>query len=750
MLGSKLLFSAMLAAPALAADPAPAPARASSDDGQASADERDASEVPQIDVIGRQRGALQGVPGAASVITEEDLRQQAPLSANEALRVLPGVNIRDEEGIGLRPNIGIRGLSPDRGRTLLVLEDGVPIALAPYGEPELYFAPAIEGMERLELVKGSGSILFGPQTIGGVLNYVTAAPPKERTVDAEARIGTFGYGMARASIGDTHGDVGYRLSVMHQRFAGHRALNLQVTDVRGNLRLQISPRSYLGVKLNVYDEVSNATYLGLTTPQFQTDPSFNFATNDVLPVQRFGASVTHNSAVNDNLLVQTTIYANRTTRNWTRQDFDRTFNESRDYDRIIDGQGRDILGQGGYADDGSTLFFRNSTGSRNRAFNIMGAESRLTLNYRLADGVRGELKTGVRYHAERTSEQRLDGGTASSISGALRTDERRTGDAVSAFVHNRFTLFDRFRVSPGLRVESFWHGREILRDRVDGVATDLPVPITNRDHVLALIPGLGTSFDLTPDVALYAGAHRGFAPPRTKDAVTASGESLELDAEYSWNYELGARAQLDRGVRAEVTGYLLDFSNQIIAPTEASGIVDPNALERGLVNAGQTRHMGVETSLVVDPATLLDWGFELPLMVNYTYTYAVFGDSWKEGIEGNRLPYAPEHMLAGQARFVHDSGLSLQGNVHWMSEQYHDIFNTRDAAIDGTNGVIDGRTLIDARVAFNFRNVVGQDLEVYVMGKNLTDERYIAARAPQGIQPGMFRQILGGVRGTFK
>lgn len=674
-----------------------------------------------------------------------------PLSANEALRVLPGVHINEEEGIGLRPNIGIRGLNPNRSRSLLVLEDGVPIALAPYGEPELYFAPAIEGIQRMELVKGSGSILFGPQTIGGVLNYVTAEPPKSRTLDVDTRLGTYGYGMARASIGDTVDGVGYRLSVMHQRFAGHRALNLRLTDIRGNLRLQVSPRSFVGVRLNVYDEVSNATYLGLTTPQFEANPAANYAVNDILPVRRYALAVTHNAAPTDDVLLQTTVYANQTSRNWTRQDFDRAFDERRDYDRIIDGQGRDILGTGVYPDDGSAVFFRNSTGSRNRTFNIADIEPRLTASWRLGDALRGELKAGVRYHLERTLEQRLDGGTATTTSGALRDDERRNGDALSAFIHNRFTIRDGLRISPGLRVESLWHGRQILRSRVDGAPTDHPTPLRDQEHVLAFIPGLGASLDLGPDLTAYAGAHRGFAPPRTKDSITADGQTLELEAEYSWNYELGARYRLERGIYIEATAFMLDFQNQVIPPTEAGGIIDGDATlaDRSLINGGETRHVGVESSVSVDPATLMDLGFELPLMVNYTYARSTFGDSWSENIKGNRLPYAPEHLFAAQARFVHDIGLSIQGNVHWMSWQYHDKLNTEQASPDGTNGRIDGRTLLDARVGMNLRRWLGRDIEVYALGKNLTDERYIAMRAPQGIQPGMFRHIIGGVRGSF-
>lgn len=702
-------------------------------------------------VIGKEPRALQEIPGAAHVVTEEDLRNMAPLSANEALRVVPGVHIQEEEGIGLRPNIGIRGLNPGRSRNVLILEDGVPIALAPYGEPEMYYAPAIEGMERLEIIKGSGSILFGPQTIGGVVNYVTMEPPDKLTVDAEARGGMFGYGMGRVAVGNTVGRLGYHVSAMHQRFEGHRGLNLQVTDVRGRFQLRFSDRSALALKIGVYDELSNATYLGLTTPQFENDPSANHAIHDVLPVRRYSLSATHEMNFTPRLRLQTTVFGNQTSRNWTRQDYDRTPNPDRDYDRILDGNNRNVVGQGGYAEDGSSVFFRGTTGSRNRSFTIVGVEPRLRWRYDISPKVRGELQAGTRFLGEFTSEQRLDGGTPSTTSGALRTDERRDGLALAAYVHNRFVFADRFRVSAGLRIESLWHGRDILRDRVDGTPTDLDPVLSSRDHVFAPIPGLGMSVDATQDLTFFAGVHRGFAPPRTKDAVTASGETLELEAEYSWNVELGSRLQMGRGVYSEVTGFLLDFQNQVIPPTEAGGILtgDATAEERSLINGGRTRHTGVEAGVTVDVPALLEKHFSLPLTVNYTYVHAVFGDNWAEGIAGNRLPYAPEHMLSGQARFVHDVGLSMQANVNWISSQFHDKANTLEPSLDGTNGLIEGRVLVDARLGFNLQPYIGKELEVYVLGKNLTDERFIAARAPQGIQPGMFRQILGGVRGRF-
>src|SRR5690606_29997898 len=199
------------------------------------------------DVIGRHPRDLASMPGSAHVVDQRALSERAPFSGNEALRTVPGVHVRDEEGMGLRANIGFRGLNPDRSRNVLVLEDGVPVALAPYGEPELYYTPAIERMQRVEVVKGSGSILWGPQTIGGTLNYITKDPPKDFTLGGEARLGNFGYSYGEVHVGDTNSGVGYLASIIHKRFAGHRNLDLEVTDATAKFQLRLSPIAQLGL-----------------------------------------------------------------------------------------------------------------------------------------------------------------------------------------------------------------------------------------------------------------------------------------------------------------------------------------------------------------------------------------------------------------------------------------------------------------------------------------------------------------------
>jgi Fe(3+) dicitrate transport protein len=700
-------------------------------------------DVAQVDVIGRRERALDHIPGSAHVVSTEDLDARLPVSANEILRTVPGVHVRDEEGIGLRPNIGFRGLNPDRSRKILVLEDGIPIALAPYGEPELYYAPAIERMQRMEVVKGSGSILWGPQTIGGVLNYITKDPPDRFTVGAEARAGTYGYIFTDVNVGDTVGPFGYRLSVMHKRFEGHRALNLKATDVSGKFRLRVSSRSFLGLKTQFYDEISNATYLGLTFPQYMNDPGANYAIHDTLPVRRYGLAATHNVLFGQRVLMQTTGYASYVTRNWQRQDFDREFNPSRNYDRIIDGIGREVTATEGPFVDRESVFFRNSTGSRNRAFTVGGVESRTTWDYAIGKRTTGELIGGARLHYEHTSEQRLDGQWGAARSGDLRSDERRSGLALAAFLQNRFIFFDKLGVSPGLRVESFWHDREILRDRIEGVPTDFRPPVSERTSVAAIIPGLGLTYEVAKRTAVFAGVHRGFAPPRTKDAITNDGENLRLAPEFSWNYELGLRSRFTEWVTTEVAGFVLDFSNQVIQPSEAGGAIVAMEDLPELLNGGRSLHYGTELSLTFDPATPAK-RFKLPITGNYTWVRATFGDGWNEDWVGNRLPYAPEHMLSGQIRFVHDVGVLVQVDTHYLSRQFSDAGNTIPISPDGTVGRIPARFLLDLRVGYTFP-VPKSRLHVYAAGKNLTDERYIASLAPQGIQPGMFRQLFFGI-----
>jgi Fe(3+) dicitrate transport protein len=740
-----------------------APEQKESDDERASADGEgseeestsgEAVDVPEVEVIGRSEKDVESVPGSAEVIDEEELESQSPLNANEAMRSVPGVHVQPEEGMGLRQNIGIRGLNPTRSRKVHVMEDGVPIALGPYGEPEMYYTPPVERMSRIEIVKGSGAILYGPQTIGGVINYITPQPPEDFTMKGEARGGSYGYYQGQLSVGGTQGDVGYWLNGMHQRFGGHRDLNLRMTDLTSKFRLDLGETQTLSLKFNVYDEWSRSTYLGLTKAQYENDPSANYAKHDRFKIRRYGAQATHVWTPSADLVLETRLYGHNIQRNWRRQDFDRRPRCDEDpdcdgYQRVIDGQGREVSGdRSRWPNDRSGVFFRDSTGNRNREFTVGGIEPRATVFWSLGE-VENELQTGIRFHVEHTDERRINGEHKTSPSGTIRDDDERLGRAVAAYALNRFKLFDeRLEISPGLRYESLWTERTTYRTREDGEPTDLEPPAENRKHVDALIPGGGVAYHLTDALTLFGGVHRGFSPPRTKDAITKDGERLALEPEFSWNYEVGARLRKGDWLQAELAGFVLDFKNQIIAPAESGGAVstDPEArdsLGLAAVQGGETIHRGVEAGGTFDPGKMGDLGFEMPMSVTYTFVDARFQDGWKASIQGNELPYSPNHRLAGRIGYKHPNGFELQVDGDWLSGQYTDKVETVPANRAGVIGWIDSRFILDAKISYTYKP---WGATAFVSGKNLLNDQYIASRAPRGIKPGMFRHVFGGVR----
>ena len=125
--------------------------------------------------------SLNEIPGSVERIDNRTLENARVFNFSEALRKFSGVNVRDEEGFGLRPNIGIRGTNPTRSTKVLLLEDGLPLSYAPYGDNASYYHPPVERYESIEVLKGSGQIAYGPQTIAGVINYLTPNPPDKPT-----------------------------------------------------------------------------------------------------------------------------------------------------------------------------------------------------------------------------------------------------------------------------------------------------------------------------------------------------------------------------------------------------------------------------------------------------------------------------------------------------------------------------------------------------------------------------------------
>ena len=690
--------------------------------------------MPQIEILAQRDRMLSKVPGSVAVLDFKCIRKIAPMHGNELFRKIPGLNVVDEEGAGLRLNIGIRGLDPDRSRNVLVLEDGIPVALNPYGEPELYFTPPIDKMTTVEVLKGSGQILFGPQTTGGVVNLISANPPEKESSTLRFRAGTGGFVSTYAIYGNTIDKVGFLVSYLNKRADKIGATRFNLHDISAKLRIALSGKAKIGIKLGLYDEQSNSTYIGLTQNMYDKGGQdyLRMASNDLLPVRRYHFSATHQYRLNKQFQLQTTAFAYSTTRDWRRQDF--SFSSS--------AANRTGIVWGDPAISGGAIYMLKTNTHRNRQFEVAGVESQIKWKTE-----KHLLQAGSRVLSEKADEQLLLGNHPEAVGGNLRDVEVRKGQAISVYVHDKITLSKKLDVNMGVRYEQFGYGRNILRGRfnVNGMTITADTNLLASSSMVAILPGLGFNCQLKEHAIIFGGIHKGFAPPRTKDAITAEGMAMDIQQEESWNTELGVRIALGNSLSAEATLFSMDFKNQIIPVSQSSG----NANATGLANGGRTKHRGAEASVSFDLGKAMGKNYSLVFASNATISSSRYDadrfiaiSGMKTNIRNNKLPYAPSLIFNNSIEFESSKGAGIRFSGNFTGKQFADELNTIAASADGRIGMIDSRYITDFT---GFVKLPKKDIVFNLAVKNLTDERYIASRRPQGIRVGIDRQVVLGV-----
>ncbi|HAM75664.1 MAG TPA: ferric citrate transporter FecA, partial [Alcanivorax sp.] len=138
----------------------------------------DTNRLPSVDIIGSNEDTF-SLSGSAHVLSNEDLEKKEYTDVHRMLRDVPGVYVQEEEGYGLRPNIGIRGTGTNRSDRITVMEDGIPIAPAPYAAPAAYYFPSAGRFHGVEVLKGPDTLRYGPFTVGGALNVLSTPIPTD-------------------------------------------------------------------------------------------------------------------------------------------------------------------------------------------------------------------------------------------------------------------------------------------------------------------------------------------------------------------------------------------------------------------------------------------------------------------------------------------------------------------------------------------------------------------------------------------
>lgn len=682
--------------------------------------EKDSAPI-EVRIFGDSDDALQKVPGSRALVTAKEIRRMVPRDTTEIIRRVPSLTVASEDGHGLRLNVGLRGFDPTRSRSILVLEDGVPISINPYAEPDLYYSTTVDRVNAVELVKGSGAILYGPQTIAGVLNFLTPSPPDSPEGLAQIEAGQYGFFHALARYGDAVGDVRYLAQASIRRADGPREIGLFAVDAMGKVAFPTSSKGEMTVKLGFYQEQSNSTYVGLTREMFESNPEApSLSPDDVFDVRRLEASAVHVQRLTDFATLRTQLYGYTTDRTWRRQRFDRGRIEGVEYVRI----------EGDPEVPFAALFYRDSSQIRDRHYQVAGIEPRLDV--RATTGpIRHTITAGVRFHAEFAQRNQSITDFTTAEAGALETRETHRTLAFSAYAQDRIAFTDWLLVTPGLRFELAGYDRATLREPVDGVPTD--VDLRGTSTAIGAIPGIGMVLGTT-DINGFGGIHLGWAPPRVSAAITPEGRDTQLSAERSTNVEAGIRARPVPGLSLEAAGFLTMFANQIVPATASSGV------QSELVNGGSTRHVGAEASVTVGIGEMADLGFDLSVVGRYTFADARFRGG---PFDGNQLPYAPQHHASALVDFDHPFGPGAQLSWSLVGPQMTDEANNVLVDASGRVGEIPTYNVLDATVRWTISQI---GLTPYLTMKNALNDVYVATRRPDGIHAAGFRQILGGMR----
>lgn len=668
--------------------------------------------------------SLSEVPGSIDRIDRRTLESARVFNFSEVLRKVAGVNVRDEEGFGLRPNIGIRGTNPTRSTKVLLLEDGVPLTYAPYGDNASYYHPPIERYESIEVMKGSGQIAYGPQTIAGVINYVTPNPTMRPTFSLALTGGDRRYFNGSFTGSGTIARTGILAHYTRKQGDGSREnTHSKLNDVTAKILQTINDRNALTIKFSYYGEDSNLTYSGLTTGEYVANPRSNPFRNDFFYGDRLGFSAAYTTVFSPNASLTTNAYFNRFARDWWRQ----SSNSGQRPNRLnIDPDCRSM------ADLNTTC----GNEGRLRKYDTYGIEPRFDLNYSGGRIFRGELKAGFRLHMERQNRRQLNGDLPTSRDGAAAEINYRSNFAQSGFVQHRF-IFGDLAITPGLRFERIEIDRE----------NHLVTPIARgRTIVNAAIPGIGVAYSGLPRTTVFGGVHRGFSPPRAEDIIGNTGTVVDLEPEKSWNYELGVRSTPLSGLQLEATAFRLDYENQIVPASLAGGV---GSL---LTNGGETLQQGFEFSALAESGALFRSRHNVYFRGAFTFlpTAEFRGVRFSSvtptiSVTGNRLPYTPATLATASLGYSHAKGLNAFIENVFVGSQFADDLNTIAPIANGQRGFIEKQNYWNATVNYAVERLKTTFL---VTVKNLTDITGIVDRS-RGILPSMGRTAQAGVKINF-
>lgn len=639
--------------------------------------------------------------GARDVIRRGDFGKTGAATMREVLNRIPGVNAPENTGTGshdLAMNFGIRGLNPRLASRSTVLMDGIPVPFAPYGQPQLSLAPVSLGnMDAIDVVRGGGAVRYGPQSVGGVVNFVTRAIPENFGIEGGVE-GQLSPTSSQNNPKETHNfaiggtaENGFGSALLYSGTRGsdwRERSATRIDDVM--LKSKYAPNEVhtFNSLLQYYDGEADMPG-GLSRADYNTDRWQSTRPYDRFWGRRQLASLGYQF----------------------QPDAQHKFNIQGFYTHTL---------RSGYLEQGKRITLSP------REYWVRGIEPRYSQSFMIGPSAH-EVGVGYRYVNESTHEMRYYTATTSgelpSAASPYDRDTRSGTEAHAWYIDDRVDI-GNWTITPGMRFEHIasYQDNALLGTR-ERVSYNAP------------LPALNVLYHLTDSWNLYANTEGSFGTVQYSQIGKAV-QSGNVEPEKARTWEVGTRYD-DDALTAEIGLFLINFNNQY----------DSNQTNDTVTARGKTRHSGLEAQTRYSLGELSPALDNLSLYASYAYVNAEIRE--KGDTYGNQVPFSPKHKGSFGVDYKPGSW-TFNLNSDFQSSQFADNANTVAESADGSTGRIPGYMLWGARVAYDFGPQMA-NLNLALGVKNIFDHEYYTRSYDdnnKGLYAGQSRTLY--LRGSMK
>ncbi len=659
------------------------------------APETDGNTLEAVSVYGRQKNdTVEAIPQSVSVYNRENFALAQADTVGDVVRLTPSANRAGSGRDMFADDFLIRGFNAEESVNGL-------------GFRQTDHPTDLANVERLEILKGPASVLYGQMEPGGTINVVTKQPLDYYQAEMGAEYGSYDYHRTTLDVtGPLNDRVRARLNLAHQDSNASM-------DYWGYERLFVAPN----VTVDLTDTTNLTVEGSYSANEWTALPGGAPAEGAIEPNPNGHYSDDFNTAWKDATTERDSLYLNtrlvqaitdtidaRLSYAYTRND--QTFQEYapfglgadfRTLDRII------------FASDDAQQTDHEVILDLSGEATLAGMAHRFIagVNYRESDSTRPTqvfLVDPIDLYEPVYGP--MDPSTKARDRGFTQTDRLLAG-----FVQDRVSFADKWTLLAGLR----YTDAEQSQKTTDFMAGDA---VTRAElGETAWTTQLGLVYDLTDNTSLYTSRNEAFVPQQG----TTSGRQ-PLDAEESVQYEAGVRVTAGR-LNINAAGFIIEKDNMAISDPLNAGFE---------VAQGRARSQGAE--LTVDGYATSN----LYLSAGYGYTDTEVLRTDDQTLEGNRFVNVPLHTAALQSRYYLNAvtGLSLGGTVAYVDE--------RPANADNSV-TLPAYTRVDLGAYY----AVTDALQLDLLLNNVTDEEIFSPGSFDGVIREEGRTYLARVKYLF-